>query len=169
MKEIDWTKVKSGDRFTAEIQGVKCEGKINKEKKKIYLCQNEKSGDLCSKRFGYKFSWTILDGSSDQLKLWNIDVTNLKIISQTKKPMAKKTTTRKTVIRTFKTSNRSKWEIVKAVTGDKTEYFCRLTSRNGNILSTGRGMNNVQNAIKNIKAVMNSCKVVEPTVGKIKK
>lgn len=81
-----------------------------------------------------------------------------------------KTPTKKeTVVREFKTSNRSKWQIVKSTTGKTVQYFCRLRSRNGNILSTGTGLNTVQAAIKNIKAVINSCKVVEPTVGKVKK
>ena len=80
-----------------------------------------------------------------------------------------KVVTRKKVVRTFKTSNSSKWEVVKATTGEKVEYYSRLTSRNGNILSTGRGLNNAQNAIDNIKAVIKSCKITEPTVGKLKK
>ena len=92
MKPIDWTKVKSGDRFTAEIKGVKCEGKIHKRKGGyIYLCQNKKDGEDAPNKHGYKYSWSILEGTLDQLRYTWINVTNLKIISQNKtKPMANK-------------------------------------------------------------------------------
>ena len=75
-----------------------------------------------------------------------------KAASKSKNPV-----TRHTVVRTFKATNKSKWEIVKATTGTKVEYFFRVVSRNGNILATGRGLNRAENAIKSMNAVRKSC------------
>ena len=64
-----------GKKFTAEIQGVSVSGKIQFESGKFYLCQNEKNGASCSDKLGYKFSWTIGDGSIGETK--SRDVKNL--------------------------------------------------------------------------------------------
>ena len=37
MKPIDWSKVKSGDRFTARIEGVKCKVKFTK-REIVFIC-----------------------------------------------------------------------------------------------------------------------------------
>lgn len=62
------TKNDVGKEFTAEIQGVPVSGRIQFESGSFYLCQNKKSGSNCSDKLGYKFSWTIGDGSIRVIK-----------------------------------------------------------------------------------------------------
>lgn len=174
MKEIDWTKVKSGDRFTAKIEGVKCEGKIHIGKNAIYLCQNMKDGDNSPNKQGYPYSWNIGNGSQEHLMYHWINVRNLKIISQTKKPMA---TTRKNPSRkieyafiSYQTVGKAEWELyayhdannekVSSFKKDGKKYtgnFCygnRLVSTaNGNILTGNKGFNTKQAAYKNVLLV----------------
>ena len=45
-----------GRRFRAKIGGVQCEGKVRVEGREVYLCQNKKSGVLCSNTFDYRYS-----------------------------------------------------------------------------------------------------------------
>lgn len=142
-KPIDWKKVKSGDKFTAEIGGVKCSGKIYLEDRLIYLCQNEKAGAWCSYRYGYKYSWAIQKGSPKNLKYWGVK--NLKIISQSKtKPMAKKKV--EPTIEKIKTLSGANWHITKEKSGLST----KLVSRNGKVNRYDKGFNNRQNALSNI-------------------
>lgn len=49
----------NGRRFRANIEGVKCDGKIRVEDGLVYLCQNEKKGLNCTNKFGYKYSWVM--------------------------------------------------------------------------------------------------------------
>lgn len=49
----------NGRRFRANIEGVKCDGKIRVEDGLVYLCQNEKNGNSCNNKFGYKYSWSL--------------------------------------------------------------------------------------------------------------
>jgi len=169
MKEIDWTKVKSGDRFTAMICRRKCEGKVHKSKEnRIYLCQNKRDGGVSPDLHGYKFSWSIFNGTNKDLMEWG--VTNLKIISQNKtKPMAKKTNKEYTFI-SYQTVGKAAWELYAyhdannektssfKVDGKKhTGNFCygnRLVSTaNGNILTGNKGFNTKQAAFKNVVLV----------------
>lgn len=142
MKEINWSKVKSGDRFTAKIKGVKCDGKIHKGKNAIYLCQNVKNGHDSPKKWGYPYSWNIGKGSQEHLKFPWIKVTNLKIISQNKKPMAKKTTTTEKI----KTLTGANWHIAQ----EKKGFSTKLVAKNGKVNRYDKGFNNRQNAITNI-------------------
>ena len=138
MKEIDWTKVKSGDRFTATIKGVKCEGKIHKRKDGyIYLCQNLKDGDYSLNKHGYKHSWGILSGTLDELKYTWINVTNLKIISQKKKS---------SVTEKIKTLTGANWHIAQ----EKKGFSTKLVAKNGKVNRYDKGFNNRQNAMTNI-------------------
>lgn len=142
-KPIDWSKVKSGDGFTAEIQGVMCEGKVYKRYRTIFLCQNLKNGGWVSDIYGYKYSWNILNGSNANLV--KEYVTNLKIISQSKtKPMAKKKA--ETTIEKIKTLTGANWHIAKEKSGLST----KLVSRNGKVNRYDKGFNNRQNALLNI-------------------
>lgn len=61
---IDWKKVKSGDYFTAIISGQKSIGKIQKKGDKIYLCQDNRDGENCDNKFGFRYSWTIGNGTN---------------------------------------------------------------------------------------------------------
>lgn len=61
--EINWDKIAPGTPFTAQIDGALCVGEIQKEDGEIYLCQNKQNGNECDDKLGYKYSWTIEDGS----------------------------------------------------------------------------------------------------------
>lgn len=142
-KPIDWKKVKSGDKFTAEIQGVRCEGKVYKRYRTIFLCQNLKNGGWFSGIYGYMYSWNILNGSNANLV--KEYVTNLKIISQSKtKPMAKKKA--EATIEKIKTLSGANWKITK----EKSGFSTKLVSRNGKVNRYDKGFNNRQNALSNI-------------------
>ncbi len=142
-KPIDWSKVKSGDGFTAEIRNTICKGKIYKGKKRIFLCQNEMMGLPCSNYHGYAYSWTINQGSLEDME--TCEVTNLKIISQSKiKLMAKKKA--ETTIEKIKTLTGANWHIAKEKSGLST----KLVSRNGKVNRYDKGFNNRQNALLNI-------------------
>lgn len=71
--EYDWDKIPTGSTFTADIGGIKCTGRVLKEGKKIYLCQDRQSGDRGKILLGYKYSWTIKQGSLDDLELTEVD------------------------------------------------------------------------------------------------
>jgi hypothetical protein len=150
MKEIDWTKVKSGDRFTARIEGVICSGKIRKNNNgRLHLCQNKKDGDGILDKHGYKYSWSILEGTLDQLRYTWINVTNLKIISQNKtKPMAKKKAPKKksSVTEKIKTLTGANWHIAQ----EKKGFSTKLVAKNGKVNRYDKGFNNRQNAMTNI-------------------
>lgn len=47
------------------------EGRILVEDDKVYLCQNFKDGSECldNERFGYRYSWTVLGGSENDLTI----------------------------------------------------------------------------------------------------
>lgn len=57
-----------GRRFKAIINESPCEGVISVENHKVYLCQNVKSGESCTDRKGYLYSWTIASGSTYDTK-----------------------------------------------------------------------------------------------------
>lgn len=83
-KTIDWSTVSSGTYFSAQIEGTKVIGKIQKVRKLIYLCQNMKNGEHCRNKHGFSCSWTIGDGSDinrfdvQHLKLHDKEPTELK-------------------------------------------------------------------------------------------
>ena len=53
LTEFNWSEVKSRTSFTAIIDNIPCTGKIQKERRDIYLCQNVKSGASCSNKLRY--------------------------------------------------------------------------------------------------------------------
>lgn len=69
---------KQGQEFTATIESIECEGKIQIQGDIIYLCQNKREGDSCKDKLGYSYSWNVREGSEADLK--NNDVKNLKIV-----------------------------------------------------------------------------------------
>ena len=66
------TKNDIGKNFTAEIEGVSVNGRIQFERDNFYLCQNEKNGSACSDKLGYKFSWVVCNGSIKEMELGNV-------------------------------------------------------------------------------------------------
>lgn len=86
-KEINWDEIEVGTWFTAEIEGVKSTGQIQKIREKIYLCQNDTEGSSCHDKLGFEFSWTILHGSNLDIEL--NDVKKLKIHSEKPKRFVK--------------------------------------------------------------------------------
>lgn len=68
-----------GQRFSAKIEGVRCEGRICVQDNDAFLCQNKKNGTLCEEKFEYKYSWVVGDGS--KLGLSSHDVTDFKLLS----------------------------------------------------------------------------------------
>lgn len=53
-------KLKVGARFRCKIEGVECEGRLQFECGRWYLCQNIKDGFSCIDKLGYKYSYTVL-------------------------------------------------------------------------------------------------------------
>jgi len=72
-----WDKVKPGTKFVAYIEGIRCEGRIQKEDSSIYLCQDAKEGCGCLDRLGYRHSWTINDGTEENLSNNRVEILSL--------------------------------------------------------------------------------------------
>ena len=69
---------KKGWEFECKISGTPAKGKIQIEKNRIYLCQNEKDGDYVSDKLGYRYSWCIDAGDE---RGFNINsITDFKLI-----------------------------------------------------------------------------------------
>jgi hypothetical protein len=66
-----------GRRFSAIINGIKCEGRISVERGIVYLCQNKKDGNRCRNSKGYDYSWNCNSGTIDALK--NVHVSDFKL------------------------------------------------------------------------------------------
>lgn len=81
----DWDNVPVGTKFKAKIEGVECEGRIQKEDgdvylyPDIYLCQNKKDGVKCYDQLGFDHSWYIKDGSLKQLEENNVEIISLEL------------------------------------------------------------------------------------------
>lgn len=69
-----------GERFEANINGIKCTGIISVENYRVYLCQNKKDGKDCNNKKGYPYSWHVLTGSKRDLKA--VGVSSFKLISE---------------------------------------------------------------------------------------
>jgi hypothetical protein len=78
-KVPQWENVPVGTKFKAKIEGIWCEGRIQKEGSDIYLCQNEKNGSDADNKLGYHHSWTINDGSIDKLKSNSVEIFDLEL------------------------------------------------------------------------------------------
>lgn len=79
MKGIDLTKCR-GLNFKANILGTPCEGKIQVEGDKVYLCQNSKDGKDCDDKLGFRYSWYIRKASPEDMKDKWINVGDLGIV-----------------------------------------------------------------------------------------
>lgn len=56
-----------GKRFACKINGTEVIGRITVEEGKVYLCQNEREGNDCENKRGYRYSWNVDDGHPDRL------------------------------------------------------------------------------------------------------
>lgn len=56
----------AGRTFKANINGIICEGKIQKGRSEWFLCQDQQDGDYCENKFGYKYSWGVTDNYEEQ-------------------------------------------------------------------------------------------------------
>jgi len=71
--EWDWENIPTGSTFEAEIERVKCKGRIFKTVDgHIYLCQNKISGYDAPVKLGYRYSWIIGDGTVKKLKRYDV-------------------------------------------------------------------------------------------------
>lgn len=57
-----------GRSYTAYIDDAYVEGKLCVQNGEVYLCQNERDGDDCKDKQGYKYSWVVGSGSPEDLK-----------------------------------------------------------------------------------------------------
>lgn len=57
----------NGRFFSAKIYKDEVTGRIRVEDKRVFLCQDKKSGVSCKNRLGYKYSWEVRDGSEEEL------------------------------------------------------------------------------------------------------
>ena len=64
--------LRAGMLFECTINGDKCEGKVQKERGKFYLCQNVASGSTCSDLLGYASSWVVGNGSDKARSTANV-------------------------------------------------------------------------------------------------
>jgi len=80
----DWDNVPVGTKFKAKIEGVECEGRIQKEDGNIYLCQNEKDGKGCGDSLGFYYSWNIGYGSPVDLKDTEVEIISFELDSSFK-------------------------------------------------------------------------------------
>jgi hypothetical protein len=89
-KVPQWENVPVGTKFKAKIEGMWCEGRIQKEHGDIYLCQNEKDGSTADNKLGYHHSWTVNDGSIDKLKSNSVEIFDLELDPTFQAPWSKR-------------------------------------------------------------------------------
>lgn len=70
----------NGRKFSAKIKGTYAEGRIRVEDGNVYLCQNMRDGANCDDKLGFRFSWSVHKGSSDDLK--DMNVTDIRLIPE---------------------------------------------------------------------------------------
>lgn len=64
---------KEGVSFTADIKGLPCKGVVHIECGEVYLCQDQADGKTCHNKQGYKYSWTVKDGSGFNLRINSVE------------------------------------------------------------------------------------------------
>lgn len=82
----DWKNVPVGTKFKAIIEGVICEGRIQKEDCYIFLCQNAKEGFNCKEKLGFKCSWSIKQGNREDLMNTDVQFISLELDSSFNAP-----------------------------------------------------------------------------------
>lgn len=72
-----------GEKFSASIWRTPCEGKIQIQNDRIFLCQNVADGAICDDKLGYKYSYQITDGIIENTGMANgINVRNFKLLPE---------------------------------------------------------------------------------------
>jgi hypothetical protein len=89
-KVPQWENVPVGTKFKAKIEGMWCEGRIQKEYGDILLCQDVKNGSDADNKLGYHHSWTVNDGSIDKLKSNSVEIFDLELDPTFQVPWSKK-------------------------------------------------------------------------------
>ena len=57
-----------GKLFKFKIKGIEYIGKIQKQDENYYFCQDSREGNHCNDKLGYKYSWSVFNGSIDDLE-----------------------------------------------------------------------------------------------------
>ena len=87
IKAWDWNKIPVGSKFTCLIKGKKTSGRIQKEGKDIYLCQDVENGVMCDDKLGYKFSWSIMSGSITHIEYNGVKELEIELDPDYKSPI----------------------------------------------------------------------------------
>ena len=69
-----------GRRFRAKIRKIECEGVVSVEDGIVYLCQNSLNGNAAKDKKGFKWSWSVENGTYDCLL--EDDVTNFELLPE---------------------------------------------------------------------------------------
>ncbi len=77
--EIDLLKC-DGRRFRAKIKKIVCDGRISVEDGRVFLCQNSLNGNAAKDKKGFKWSWSVENGTYDCLL--EDDVTNFELLPE---------------------------------------------------------------------------------------
>lgn len=95
VKKINWDNIPTGTKFTGTIQRKEVSGRIRKEDRKIFLCQDVQQGGTPDDEntLGYLYSWTVFYGSDPELKEHEVVIRSLELdpdflFQETKGPIA---------------------------------------------------------------------------------
>ena len=61
-----------GKRFIANIEEVRVQGKVQFENGEFFLCQSKRCGKDCLDKLGYRYSYSVEDGTIDRLLSNNV-------------------------------------------------------------------------------------------------
>jgi hypothetical protein len=81
VKKINWDNIPTGTKFTGTIKGEEVSGRIRKEDRKIFLCQDVQQGGTPDDEntLEYPYSWTVLYGSDPELKEHEVVIRSLEL------------------------------------------------------------------------------------------
>ena len=69
--------------YKCKIEGKPCKGRVSvNENKDAYLCQNEMNGAIAENLLGYKYSWAVQYGGSEQTSFKIYYITDFQFISE---------------------------------------------------------------------------------------
>ena len=69
-----------GFNFKAVIDGTPCEGRIQVEDGRVYLCQDKRDGVDCDDKLGFRCSWCIKRGTPEDMKRFGVNVSDPEIV-----------------------------------------------------------------------------------------
>lgn len=146
-ESINWRKVKDGDRFTAVVYGIKRNGSVSKGVLFWYLC--------------FLMNKTEDESIYHSIEAKSTYVKNLKIISQTKKPMANKQARPGKVVKSWHTETGEVWEIYSHRVKGTEQFGNRLIGKNGYIITGNSGFDSKRGADYNISLVESRSKRIK--------